>query len=109
VQRPSSALPAWGETTAGRQVAGEGGEHWADLAAAPLVTTDDRTVGHAHHSCHVLLSEAELEPNTLQLLRSTRRDYRADGYTVNRDTAAAASGPKGPRNEERRMIHPRAA
>jgi hypothetical protein len=67
VRTSSSALPA-NDATAGEEVTSEDGEHRRDLADANLVTADDSTCGQADYLRHLFLSEAELEPNTSQLL-----------------------------------------
>ncbi len=55
-------------------MADKDGDRRADARLPAFVTADGVSAGRADHLCHVLLSEAEPEPNALQLLPGQRAE-----------------------------------
>src|SRR5438552_17572283 len=87
VRRSSSGL-ARSDAATSRQVVSEDREGTPDAPPALLVTADRVPVGDTHHFGHLLLREAEPEPNTLQLPPGQTR--QATGRARAASTAATA-------------------
>jgi hypothetical protein len=68
VRRVQLGPPALYQATSGRQVLEEDGERLVDGKVAALVATDRIASRSADYLCHFFLGQAELEPDTLQLL-----------------------------------------